>query len=106
MLALGATLSAQAVADHHMMRKMPMHDGMQKAMPGDDAIMYGAELMAQQECMEHQARMRALKTDKEREAFRLEYHTLMQERAKAMGKTLPDMPPKGMEPGSGLGPSP
>jgi len=69
---------------------------------------YGSELMTVQERSEYQTRMRALKTEQEREAFRLEHHKKMQERAKAMGKTLPDMPPAdhgpGMSPGSGMGP--
>lgn len=107
MLALGLALSAQAMADHHMTQKMPMQDGMQKAMPASDRV-YGSELMTPQERMEYQTKMRALKTEQERETFRLEHHKLMQERAKAQGKTLPDMPPSGMgpamSPGSGMGP--
>jgi hypothetical protein len=78
--------------------------------------MYGYELMTPQERTEYQARMRALNTEQEREAFRLEHHKKMQERAKAQGKTLPDAPPgmgpgmmgpgggKGMGPGGGRGP--
>ncbi len=51
---------------------------------------YGSELMTQQERNEYQNRMRSAKTQ--------------QERAKAQGKTLPDMPPAGMGPGSRMGP--
>ena len=73
---------------------------------------YGSELMTRQERYEYQSKMRALKTEQEREAFRLEHHNKMQERAKAQGKTLPDMPPAdrgpgmgpGMGPGGGMGP--
>lgn len=67
---------------------------------------YGYELMTPQERIEYQARMRALNTEQEREAFRLEHHKKMQERAKAQGKTLPDAPPgmgPGMAPGGGKG---
>lgn len=67
-------------------------------------MMYGSELMTVQERNEYQQRMRALKTEREREAFRLEHHKRMQTRAKEQGKTLPDMPVPGMGPGSGMGP--
>lgn len=76
----------------------------------DHEHVYGAELMTVQERTEYQARMRATKTEQEREAFRLEHHKKMQERAKAQGKTLPDMPPAdrgpGMGPGGGKGTGP
>jgi hypothetical protein len=62
---------------------------------------YGWELMTEQERKEHQDRMRSLKTEQEREAFQAEHHKKMQERAKAQGKTLPDMPAKGAGPGPG-----
>jgi hypothetical protein len=65
---------------------------------------YGYEMMTPNERIEYRNRMRALKTAREREAFRLEHHKQMQARAKAQGKTLPDMPPAGMGPGSGMGP--
>ena len=64
---------------------------------------YGYELMTPQERNEYQARMRATKTEQEREALRLEHHKQMQERAKAQGKTLPDMP--AADRGPGMGPS-
>jgi hypothetical protein len=53
----------------------------------------GGELMPDKERQEHQAKMRSLKTEQEREAFRAEHNKRMQERAKAQGKTLTDMPP-------------
>ena len=75
----------------------------------DQEQVYGYELMTPQERNEYQTRMRSTKTEQEREAFRLEHHKKMQERAKAQGKTLPDMPPAdrgpGMGPGGGMGPS-
>ena len=64
---------------------------------------YGSELMTPQERSEYQTRMRATKTEQEREALRLEHHKQMQERAKAQGKTLPDSPPADRGPGMGPG---
>ena len=56
-------------------------------------VIYGSQLMTPQERTEYRAKMRSLKTQEERESLRMEHHQKMQERAKAMGKTLPDMPP-------------
>jgi len=56
-------------------------------------LIYGSQLMTPQERTEYRAKMRSLKTKEEREALRMEHHQQMQERAKARGKTLPDMPP-------------
>lgn len=56
-------------------------------------LIYGSQLMTAQERTEYRAKMRSLKTKEEREALRREHHQQMQERAKAKGKTLPDMPP-------------
>lgn len=76
---------------------------------------YGSQLMTEQERIEHRTTMRTLKTQQERDAYRLEHHKLMQERAAARGITLPDMPPRagagagagqrgGMGQGGGMGP--
>lgn len=90
-LGIAAPAAAQMQSD-----QMPMRDQ-------DRERIYGYELMTPQERTEYQARMRALKTEQEREALRLEHHKKMQERAQAQGKTLPDMPPAGMGPGMGPG---
>lgn len=76
----------------------------QQAQTQERDRVYGSELMTQQERTEYHNHMRALKTEQERDAYRLAHHKKMQERAKAQGKTLPDMPPAGMGPGSGMGP--
>lgn len=55
-------------------------------------VIYGSQLMTSEERAEFRARMRSLKTKEERDALRMEHHQKMQERAQAMGKTLPDMP--------------
>lgn len=54
---------------------------------------YGSQLMTKQERAEHRAKLRSLKTREEREAYRLEHHKKMQERAKEKGVMLPDEPP-------------
>jgi len=87
-LALCMALALPALASQHMAEER----------------VYGYELMSPQERDDYQARMRAAKTEQEREQIRLEHHKQMQERAKAQGKTLPDMPPAGYGPGGGMGP--
>ncbi|MCK5092941.1 MAG: hypothetical protein KAR30_10485 [Gammaproteobacteria bacterium] len=71
---------------------------------------YGWQLMTEQERIEHRNKMRSMKTEEEREAYRSEHHMLMQERAKERGVTLPDRTqPRGKglrEPGGGKGKGP
>ncbi len=64
---------------------------------------YGSQLMTPQERMEYRSKMRSMKTREEREAFRMEHHKQMQERARERGVQLPDMPPQGMRRGMGPG---
>ena len=67
---------------------------------------YGSQLMTPAERTEYQSKMRALKTDKERDAFRLDHHDKMKVRAAEKGVTLPNSPPAagaGPKPNSGLG---
>lgn len=71
------------------------------AMAQNNAPIYGSQLMTRQERIEYRTQMRALKTQEERNAFRLEHHKRMQERASERGQTLPDTPPAG---GAGMGP--
>ena len=59
---------------------------------------YGSQLMSDPERSAYQTKMRSLKTDQAREAFRLEHHEEMKIRAAARGVTLPNDPP-----GKGLG---
>ncbi len=66
---------------------------------------YGSQLMTHQERAEYYTKLRKMRTPEEREAFRLEHHKKMQERAKAQGKTLYDLPPAqgaNMGPGGGM----
>jgi len=72
-----------------------------------DNQIYGSQLMTQQERNEYRARMRAAKTEQEREQIRNEHHKQMQVRAKERGVTLPDVPPpRGSGQGRGMGPGP
>ena len=87
--------------------------GAQTAAPAaDDTPVYGSQLMTQQERIDFRAKMRAAKTDAERDQLRREHHDQMKARAAAKGITLPDEPPdrgagKGMGPGmGGMGPGP
>lgn len=64
-----------------------------RAATQDRERIFGSQLMTPEERAEHRAKMRSLKTREEREAFRIEHHKKMQERAAKMGKTLPDVPP-------------
>jgi hypothetical protein len=81
----------------------------------DQDQIYGSQLMTQQERLEYNNRMRSMKTAQEREAYRLEHHKQMQERAREKGVKLPDQPPQvpgramggpgaGMGAGGGMGP--
>lgn len=63
---------------------------------------FGSQLMTDAERNEFRTQMRSLKTVKEREAYRLEHHKRMQERAQAQGITLPASPPA-MHQGAGAG---
>ena len=67
---------------------------------------YGSQLMTPAERTEYQSKMRALKTDKERDAFRLDHHDKMKVRAAEKGVTLPNSPPAvgvGPKANSGMG---
>ena len=54
---------------------------------------YGSQLMTDAERIEYQTKMRALKTTKERDAFRVEHHDLMKLRAADQGINLPNTAP-------------
>ncbi len=77
-----------------------------QAQDQDRDRVYGSQLMTQEERNEYHARMRAAKTEEERERIRNEHHERMKARAKERGVTLPETPPArgGMGPGGGMGP--
>jgi hypothetical protein len=75
---------------------------------------YGSQLMTPAERTDYQSKMRTLKTDKERDVFRLDHHDKMKVRAAEKGVTLPNSPPavgtgpkanagQGVGPGAGMG---
>lgn len=69
-------------------------------------VVYGSQLMTAQERRALHQKIRAAKTDEERQQIRAEHHAAMQARAKERGVTLPDTPPAiggGMGPGKGMG---
>jgi hypothetical protein len=74
----------------------------------DRQQIYGSQLMTQEERAAYRTKMRAAKTQEEREKIRAEHHEQMKLRAKEKGVTLPDEPPArggGMGPGGGgMGP--
>lgn len=88
-VALLAMQGANAAAAADQAQAMPET----QATTQSDELIYGSQLMTPQERAEHRAKMHSLKTKEEREAFRVEHHKMMQERAKKMGKKIPDMPP-------------
>lgn len=75
----------------------------------EPATVYGSQLMTQQERIDYRNRMSTLDTQQQRDAFRLDHHAKMQERAAERGLRLPDAPPAtgaGMGPGMGGGMGP
>ena len=58
----------------------------------DQVRIFGSQLMTETELSAYQSKMRSLKTSKEKEAYRLEHHALMQQRATEKGITLPSTP--------------
>ena len=77
------------------------------AVAAPDEPVFGREMMSVEERNEFRERMRAAKSDTEREKLRAEHHQKMLERARERGVTLPAEPPalrrrQGM--GSGMGP--
>jgi hypothetical protein len=65
------------------------------AAPGfaqQDQPICGSQLMTNQERNTYRNQMRTAVSEQEREQIRWQHHQQMQERAKAQGVTLPDMP--------------
>jgi hypothetical protein len=62
--------------------------------PAQDVI-YGSQLMTAEERDAYRTKMRAAKTQAERDQVRAEHHAQMQQRAKERGVTLPAQPVPG-----------
>ncbi len=71
-----------------------------KNQASDQQPIYGYELMTTQERTEFRSHIRNLKTEQEREQYRLDHHKKMQTRAKERNVNLPEAP---MPRGSGMG---
>jgi len=107
-MALVAAVSLSAVA---MSAAAIAQDKIQDRTQNRDRVqdqIYGSQLMTAKERNEYRAKMRSMHTAEEREAYRLEHHKQMQERAREKGITLPDAPPAqrggmGAGPGGGMG---
>jgi len=72
----------------------------------DKEMIYGSQLMTEQERNEYRTRIQAAKTEQEREMIRAEHHDQMQARAKEKGVMLPEEPMmqgKGKGDGMGMG---
>ena len=54
---------------------------------------YGSELMTQTERDQYRTQLRTMTKEQDREAFRLQHHKQMQDRARVKGVTLPNEPP-------------
>jgi len=98
-MALGVSAQAADQAQSRDQTKTPQQTQTQ----GNERV-YGYDLMTEQERTDYQDRMRAAKTDQERETLRSEHHKQMQARAKAQGKALPEVPPAGRGQGADPGP--
>ncbi|MDG4812390.1 hypothetical protein P8629_05170 [Hydrogenovibrio sp. 3SP14C1] len=86
---------------------LSLNGGALMAAPGDGSSqIYGSQLMTQQEISDHRAKLRAAKTQAERNQIRQENHERMQQRARERGVQMPDMPPQNrghMNQGQGMG---
>ena len=84
-----------------------MWSGAVQAQDQAQAQIYGSQLMTDAERAEYHSKMRTLKTNKERDAFRLDHHENMKARAAEKGVTLPDKPQgAGSKANSGFGGGP
>ncbi len=102
-LLLPGMLSVATAADQDQLQtrdQTPDRDRDQLQTQDRDQI-YGSQLMTPGERAQYHTRMRNLKTERERERYRLEHHRQMQERARERGVTLSDQP---MLRGGGMGP--
>ena len=81
----GALILGAGLAQAADQAKDQVKDQTQDRTRSQDQI-YGSQLMTEQERVEHRATMRSLKTAQEREAYQLEHHKRMQERAKEKGE--------------------
>jgi hypothetical protein len=94
-----AVVATSAMAQDKIQDQTKDQDKLQTQDRTQDMI-YGSQLMTQTERNQYRSQMQRLKTAQEREAFRLQHHEQMKERARAKGVVLPEQPPIG---GAGFG---
>jgi hypothetical protein len=96
-------LSSAVVTAH---AQTGQQDPPQDRLQTQERVVYGSQLMTQQERLEYRNRMGNAATPQEREQIRAQHHSRIQVRAQERGMTLPDAPPRqggGMGPGRGMG---
>lgn len=104
-LAAAVSMTAMMVATPAMAQDQTRDQTQDRTQLRIQDPIYGSELMTPAEREEHWARLRNMKTEEERNAFRLQHHQQMQERARAKGIQLPDEPlMRRLGPGGGPGP--
>ena len=106
-LAVGMMFMSPLVVGQDQVKQQDQTRQQDRVRTQDQEQVYGSQLMTQQERTAYRAKMRAAKTQEERERVRAEHHEQMKVRAKERGVTLPDEPPArggGMSPGGGMGP--
>ncbi|GAO34984.1 hypothetical protein SCT_0364 [Sulfuricella sp. T08] len=105
-LAVGMMVMSPLVVGQDQVKQQDQTRQQDRLRTQDQEQVYGSQLMTQEERMAYRTKMRAAKTQEERERIRAEHHEQMKVRAKERGVTLPDMPPAmggGMGPGGGIG---
>jgi len=95
------TLAGVAIASPVSAVEEPPVAAPEQVQPPQPDPTRGSRMMSPEERAQHREKMRSLKTEEERKAYREEHHKKMQERAKEKGLTLPDQPGQG--PGMGGG---
>ncbi|WP_454831289.1 hypothetical protein [Pseudoxanthomonas wuyuanensis] len=111
---LALAVCAPAYAQQGRGQSAQAQQGQDAQQQSDQDQIYGYQLMTPDERMAHRNAMRSLKTQEQRDAFRMQHHQQMQQRAAERGVKLPDVPlgqgggmgmgrAGGMGPGAGAG---
>lgn len=109
---LALAVCAPAYAQQGRGQGAQAQQGQDVQQQSDQDQIYGYQLMTPDERMAHRNAMRSLKTQEQRDAFRMQHHQQMQQRAAERGVKLPDVPlgqgggmgrAGGMGPGAGTG---
>jgi hypothetical protein len=113
LLASGLTLAADQDRDQTRLQDPARDQIKDQTQDRTQDMIYGSQMMTDQERVEYRSRMRSAKTAQEREQIRAQHHESMKVRAKERGMTIADEPPAmgggmgaggGMRSGGGMGP--